>query len=89
MKQPDWKVEVLLAGSWRGATSVLLSNDDQRIAVDTGLPHEAHQLVRVLEERNLKPTDITAVVNTHFHVDHVLNYLLFPGVPIYAAQHQS
>src|SRR5947207_7742505 len=24
--QPDWKVEELLAGSWRGATSVLISN---------------------------------------------------------------
>jgi len=86
MKEHDWKVEVLLAGSWRGATSVLLSNGEHRIAVDTGLPHEAHQLVRALEERNLKPADITAVVNTHFHVDHVLNNLLFPRIPIYAAQ---
>jgi len=86
MKRLDWKVEVLLPGSWRGATSVLLSNGDQRIVVDTGLPHEAHQLVQALEARCLKPSDITAVVNTHFHVDHVLNNLLFPGLPIYATQ---
>jgi glyoxylase-like metal-dependent hydrolase (beta-lactamase superfamily II) len=86
MKEADWNVEVLLAGSWRGATSVLVSNGQQRIAVDTGLPHEGHQLVRALEKRSLKPADITAVVNTHFHVDHVLNNLLFPGVPIYATQ---
>jgi len=86
MRQPEWTVEVLLAGSWRGATSSLLSSDGQRIVVDTGLPHEAHQLVRALEARNLKPRDVTAVINTHFHVDHVLNNLLFSGVPIYAAQ---
>jgi len=86
MSEPTWKIEVLLAGSWRGATSVLLSNHNQRIVVDTGLPHEAHQLVRALEAKNLTPADVTALVNTHFHVDHVLNNLLFPAVPIYASQ---
>jgi glyoxylase-like metal-dependent hydrolase (beta-lactamase superfamily II) len=86
MSDGIWKVEVLLAGSWRGATSVLLSNHNQRIVVDTGLPHEAHQLVKALEAKSLTPADITALVNTHFHVDHVLNNLLFPGVPIYASQ---
>lgn len=86
MQSPTWKAEVLLAGSWRGATSVLISNGRHHLVVDTGLPHEAHQLLRELEKRGLKPADIGTVVNTHFHVDHVLNNSLFPGSCIYATQ---
>jgi glyoxylase-like metal-dependent hydrolase (beta-lactamase superfamily II) len=89
MKQPNrtsWKVEVLLVGSWRGATSVLLTSGAHRFVVDTGMPHEAHLLVRALEERGLRPEDIEGVINTHFHVDHVLNNSLFPGSLIYAPQ---
>ncbi len=86
MGEPTWKVEVLLAGSWRGATSALLSNGRRHIVVDTGMPHEAHQLVRALEKRGLKPADIGDIINTHFHVDHVLNNSLFPNGTIYAAQ---
>jgi glyoxylase-like metal-dependent hydrolase (beta-lactamase superfamily II) len=81
-----WKFDVLLTGSWRGATSTLLSNGRQHVVVDTGLPHEAHQLVAALESRALRPDDIEIVVNTHFHVDHVLNNCLFPSSAIYAPQ---
>lgn len=85
---PDtgWKVEVLMPGSWRGATSVLLSQGQHHLVVDTGLPHEAHQLVRSLERKGLRPEDVEVVVNTHFHVDHVLNNCLFPRAAIYATQ---
>ena len=48
--RPHWKVEELLAGSWRGATSVLISNGRCHIVVDTGMPHEAHLLVKALEK---------------------------------------
>ncbi len=81
-----WKVEVLLSGSWRGATSVLISNGRHHIVVDTGLPHEVHQLVAALEKRGLKPGDIGTVINTHFHVDHVLNNSLFPNANTFASQ---
>lgn len=78
MEKSQWKVEVLLAGSWRGATSVLLSHDQFHIVVDTGLPHEEHQLLSALKKRGLQPGDIHMVVNTHYHVDHVMNNCLFP-----------
>jgi glyoxylase-like metal-dependent hydrolase (beta-lactamase superfamily II) len=78
MADSGWKVSVLLTGSWRGATSVLLSNQRQHIVVDTGLPHEAHQLLNTLKQRGLAPADVGTVINTHFHVDHVLNNALFP-----------
>ena len=86
MSNPGWTVEVLLPGSWRGATSVLLSNGRHHIVVDTGLPHEAHQLVSALKQRGLAPADVGAVINTHFHVDHVLNNALFPSCVVYATQ---
>jgi glyoxylase-like metal-dependent hydrolase (beta-lactamase superfamily II) len=79
-------VEVLLAGSWRGATSALLSNGRCHVVVDTGMPHEVHLLVEALAKRGLRPSDIRMVINTHFHVDHVLNNNLFPGSLIFASQ---
>src|SRR5690348_14603274 len=86
MAGPTWNVEVLLTGSWRGATSVLLSNSNLHILVDTGLPHEAHQLLEALQKRGLAPADIGVVIITHYHVDHVLNNCLFPSSLIYGAQ---
>jgi glyoxylase-like metal-dependent hydrolase (beta-lactamase superfamily II) len=79
-------VEVLLAGSWRGATSALLSNSRYNAIVDTGMPHEVHLLVEALAKRGLRPSDIRIVINTHFHVDHVLNNSLFPQSEIFASQ---
>lgn len=86
MGKTSWKTEVLLTGSWRGATSVLLSNDSLRIVVDTGLPHEAHLLLDALKKRGHAPSDIGMVINTHFHLDHVLNNNLFPSSLIYGPQ---
>lgn len=86
MANCEWKVCVLLAGSWRGATSILLSSRGHHIIIDTGLPHEAHQLVSALERNRLKPSDIKTVINTHLHVDHVLNNALFSQAAIYATQ---
>jgi glyoxylase-like metal-dependent hydrolase (beta-lactamase superfamily II) len=86
MANPQWKVETLLPGSWHSATSVLLSNGSRHMVVDTGMTHEEHLLVEALHQRGLGTTDIEAVINTHFHIDHVLNNSLFPGSVIYATQ---
>lgn len=86
MISSGWKAEVLLAGSWRGATSVLLSNGVHHIVVDSGLPHETHQLVQALEKKGVHPPDVKIVINTHFHLDHVSNNCLFPASSIYATQ---
>ena len=82
----NWKTEVLLPGSWRGATCTLLSRGHHHIIIDTGMPHEAHRLLEALEKRGLHPSDIRMVINTHFHVDHVLNNCLFPESEIYGSQ---
>lgn len=86
MAKSEWKAKTLLAGSWRTAASVLLSNGSRHLVVDTGMAHEGHLLVDALKERGLETSDIDAVINTHFHIDHVLNNLLFPNSLIYATQ---
>jgi glyoxylase-like metal-dependent hydrolase (beta-lactamase superfamily II) len=86
MSDSPWNVEVLLTGNWRGATSALLSNRRCEIIVDTGMPHEAHRLVEALEQRGISPSDVQTIVNTHIHIDHVLNNSLFPNSLIYATQ---
>lgn len=86
MAHSPWKAEVLISGSWRGATSVLLSNRDHHIVVDTGMAHEAPLLASALAARGIKPQAVDALINTHFHVDHVLNNTAFPHAKIYASQ---
>ncbi|MGH9327363.1 MAG: MBL fold metallo-hydrolase [Terriglobia bacterium] len=86
MADSKWKVDVLLQGNWRGASSVLLTNGRSPVLVDTGMPHDAHQLVKALEERRLRTRDIHFIINTHFHFDHVSNNSLFPQSVIYATQ---
>lgn len=86
MEEKEWKAETLLPGSWRSAASILLSNGNCRFVVDTGMPHEEHLLLGALQQRGLAASDIHAVINTHFHIDHVLNNLLFPDSAIYATQ---
>jgi glyoxylase-like metal-dependent hydrolase (beta-lactamase superfamily II) len=86
MAETEWKVETLLPGSWRSAASVLLSNGSRHLVVDTGMPHEEHLLVSALQQRGLIASDVDAVINTHFHIDHVLNNSLFAGCAIYASQ---
>lgn len=76
----------MLPGNWRGASSVLLTGGDELILVDSGMPHDAHQLIHALERRGLRPDDIPILINTHFHLDHVSNNCLFPSSAIYAAQ---
>jgi glyoxylase-like metal-dependent hydrolase (beta-lactamase superfamily II) len=86
MQNNRWKVDVLLPGSWRGATCVLLSKGRHHIIVDTGMPHEACQIVEALRLRELRTSDIRTIINTHFHVDHVSNNALFPASEIFASQ---
>jgi glyoxylase-like metal-dependent hydrolase (beta-lactamase superfamily II) len=50
------------------------------------MPHEAHEIVKALELRGLRPTDIRIVINSHFHIDHVSNNTLFPGSEIFGSQ---
>jgi glyoxylase-like metal-dependent hydrolase (beta-lactamase superfamily II) len=67
--------------------SVLLRGPEGIVVVDTGR-HEAHTR-RVLEAARAAGAPIVAVVNTHWHLDHVAGNLLLrravPGLRIYAS----
>jgi len=66
----------------------LIIEGDQRILVDCGPRYEAAQaaLLSGLKESSLAPEDVTALVLTHGHVDHVGLARLFQsrGVPVYS-----
>ncbi|OFW75178.1 MAG: hypothetical protein A2201_00995 [Alicyclobacillus sp. RIFOXYA1_FULL_53_8] len=66
----------------------LIVEGDERILVDCGPRHEATQtaLLSGLQQFGLNPEDVTGLVLTHGHVDHVGLARLFQshGVPIYS-----
>lgn len=76
----------MLEGNWRTATSVLVSKGNRHIVVDTGMAHEAHLLLNALAKHGVEASDVRCLINTHFHIDHVLNNVLFPNSEIYASQ---
>lgn len=63
-----------------GTISLLLG--PKTILVDTGGPWDRDFLLAQLEKRGLKPDDISVVVGTHGHSDHVGNLGLFPDAMI-------
>ncbi|NWX41139.1 MBLC1 protein, partial [Steatornis caripensis] len=50
--------------------------------VDTGGPWDRRRLLRLLADRGLSPRDLTHVVCTHGHSDHVGNLNLFPDATL-------
>ncbi|HEY4006831.1 MAG TPA: MBL fold metallo-hydrolase [Pseudonocardia sp.] len=86
-----YEVTSLLAGypgttRWHGGlgwSSVLPLQDGQRTAlIDTGGPNLRPRLLAALRERSLAPDDVTGVLITHCHWDHVGNFNLFPAARI-------
>lgn len=70
--------------------SFLILENNERVLVDCGPRYEAAQavLLGALAEFGLKPEDLTALVLTHGHVDHVglAGFFQSRGVPIYSHQ---
>jgi glyoxylase-like metal-dependent hydrolase (beta-lactamase superfamily II) len=58
-----------------GLNCLLLRSEDQLILVDTGLgpsdEHDSGKLLWTLAAMGIPPIDVTAVINTHLHTDHV------------------
>lgn len=65
---------------------MLISDGAHHIVVDTGMPHESHSIIKALEERGIQPASVGTIINTHFHIDHVMNNHLFPRGLIYGTQ---
>jgi glyoxylase-like metal-dependent hydrolase (beta-lactamase superfamily II) len=81
-----WIVDVLLVGTGYSSTCTLVTNDDHRVVVDTGLSIQEDALVEALARHRLTPADIDVVINTHLHVDHCGNNSLFARADVFASQ---
>ena len=51
----------------------IVENGDKLTLIDTGLPRSDKKIVKALEDLGKKPEDITTIIITHFHIDHVGN----------------
>jgi glyoxylase-like metal-dependent hydrolase (beta-lactamase superfamily II) len=49
----------------------LVEDGDKLILIDTGLPRSAKKIIKCIESLGRKPTDVSTLVLTHFHIDHV------------------
>ncbi|XP_029436490.1 metallo-beta-lactamase domain-containing protein 1 [Rhinatrema bivittatum] len=65
-------------GNMRADGTITLIKGPQVIVVDTGSPWDRDLILQRLAEHGLQPTDVTHVVCTHGHSDHVGNLNLFP-----------
>lgn len=60
------------------STVALLRGHGETVLVDTGGYGYRTPLLTMLAERGVTPADVTAVVLTHCHWDHMCNFALFP-----------
>jgi glyoxylase-like metal-dependent hydrolase (beta-lactamase superfamily II) len=81
-----WSVDVLLVGTGYSSTCTLITNDEHRVVVDTGLSVQEDDLVDALARHHLTPADVDIVINTHLHVDHCGNNSVFPRASIFASK---
>lgn len=71
LPQPD--------GTFRADCTISLMMGPRTILVDTGGPWDRHFLQMKLKEKDLEPDDVSYVIGTHGHSDHIGNLNLFPS----------
>ena len=79
-------VKVLLVGYFKwvkkdicraSSTVTYIEDEKEKIIVDTGNICDGEKLIKALDEINVAPEEITTVVNTHLHLDHIGCNFLF------------
>ncbi|XP_029932470.1 metallo-beta-lactamase domain-containing protein 1 [Myripristis murdjan] len=69
-------------GTFRADGTVTLLTGPKTILVDTGGPWGRELLLTKLRERAVEPADVSIVVGTHGHSDHIGNLGLFPSATL-------
>ena len=82
----QWMIEPLHEGSAISSACTLLTSRAHRVLVDSGLSLEERALVKALHARGLAPSDIDLVINTHLHVDHCGNNVMFSHAAIFMSR---
>jgi glyoxylase-like metal-dependent hydrolase (beta-lactamase superfamily II) len=80
-----WRVTLLMRGGATRATSVLARRGKDIAVFDTGMGHHARSLTAALAAEGVAPDDVTLVFNTHAHVDHSHNNILFTRARIFCS----
>src|SRR5262249_37361460 len=73
----------------RGISNVFLVRGDKAVVVDTGIPGAGRKVQAALAEVGVGPADVSAVVVTHGHIDHLRSAVYMKGAlqaPIIAHQ---
>jgi len=65
-----------------------VTNSSHRVVIDTGLSIQQRSLLDALRARGLDPADVDLVINTHLHVDHCGNNVVFPRAAIALSKHE-
>ena len=94
-RAPTARVDVLVEGYARPAddgtlrvagTVSLVRDEDRVVVVDPGMVAERSLILDAMAALGVAPEDVTDVVLSHHHPDHVLNVALFPVVPVHDVQ---
>lgn len=91
IKLDNYEIDILVQGfpgrsvyhAGLGWSSIALVRSQGRVLViDTGSMFVRGLLVNELAKRGVKPADVTDLLVTHAHHDHVINWTLFPNARI-------
>lgn len=67
-----------------GSNVYLIKLEKENILIDTSSKENKNELIYSLKELNLEPKNITTIILTHAHFDHIENISPFPNAKIYA-----
>lgn len=68
------------------STVPLLRGHGETVLVDTGPYGYREPLLEAFEQHGIAPGDVTAILITHCHWDHISNFPLFPNARIYVPE---
>jgi len=66
-----------------GSIVYLIKLPQQNILIDTSSKENSIELLNFLKKENLNPENITTIILTHAHYDHVGNIDLFPNAKVF------
>jgi glyoxylase-like metal-dependent hydrolase (beta-lactamase superfamily II) len=81
-----WQVSLLMRGGATRATSVLARRGREVAIFDTGMGHHERSFLVALASEGLTPDEVTLVFNTHGHIDHSHNNVLFPRARVFCSR---
>ncbi|MFC7619325.1 N-acyl homoserine lactonase family protein [Microlunatus sp. GCM10028923] len=75
-------------GAFGWSSLWLLSNRSRRVLIDTGPPQYIPLIRTRLAAMDLTPFDITDVLLTHLHWDHIANFTMFPNAQLWVGDRE-